>query len=51
MGKILWIIIVALIVFWVLGLVLKIGSGLIHILLVIAVIIFIFNLITGKRSA
>lgn len=50
MGRILWIIIVALIVFWVLGLVFKIGGGLIHILLVIAVIVFIINLISGRKG-
>ena len=38
------VIIVALIVIWLLGLVLKIGGGLIHILLVVAGIIFILNL-------
>ncbi|MET3657215.1 MULTISPECIES: lmo0937 family membrane protein [unclassified Sporosarcina] len=50
MGRIIWLLIVALFVFWLLGLVFKIGGGLIHILLVIAVIAFIFNLISGKRS-
>ncbi|WJY27148.1 MULTISPECIES: lmo0937 family membrane protein [Sporosarcina] len=49
MGGLLWIIIVALLVFWVLGLVAHIGGGLIHILLVIALIIFIINLITGRK--
>ncbi|MER2088302.1 MAG: lmo0937 family membrane protein [Sporosarcina sp.] len=46
----LWLLIVALFVFWLLGLVFKIGGGLIHILLVIAVIVFIINLVTGRRS-
>ena len=41
MGRILWFIIVALIVFWLLGLVFEIGGGLIHIILVVAGIIFI----------
>ncbi|MBD7907390.1 MULTISPECIES: lmo0937 family membrane protein [Sporosarcina] len=50
MGKLLWIIIVALIAFWLLGLVFKIGGGLIHILLVIALIVFILNMISGRRS-
>ncbi|WP_342506760.1 lmo0937 family membrane protein [Sporosarcina sp. FSL K6-2383] len=50
MGRIIWFIISVLFVFWLLGLVFKIGGGLIHILLVIAGIIFIFQLITGKRS-
>jgi len=37
-----------LIIFWLLGLVLHIGGGLIHILIVIAVILFIFNIISGR---
>ena len=50
MGRILWLVIVALIVFWVLGLVMKIGGGLIHILLVIAGIVFVLQVISGRRS-
>lgn len=50
MGRILWFIIVALLLFWLVGLILKIGGGLIHLVLIIAGIIFIFQLITGKRS-
>ncbi|MGH4119318.1 lmo0937 family membrane protein [Clostridium sp.] len=38
-----------LIIFWLLGLVLNIGGGLIHILIVIAVIVFIFDIIGGRR--
>lgn len=50
MGKVLWFIIVALIVFWLLGLIFKIGGGLIHLILIVAGIIFIIQLISGKRS-
>ncbi|MCG7336760.1 lmo0937 family membrane protein [Sporosarcina sp. ACRSM] len=50
MGRILWLIIVALIVIWLLGVVLKIGGGLIHFLLVVAGIIFIIQLVTGRRT-
>ncbi|MGO4928663.1 lmo0937 family membrane protein [Fundicoccus sp. Sow4_D5] len=50
MGNILWTIIVVLVVLWLLGLVLQIGGGLIHTLLVIAGIIFVFQLITGRRK-
>ena len=50
MGKILWFIIVALFAFWILGLIFKIGGGLIHLVLVVAGIIFIIQLITGRRS-
>jgi uncharacterized membrane protein YtjA (UPF0391 family) len=46
----LWTLIVLLIVFWALGLAFKVAAGLIHILLVIAVVLFPVNLISGRRS-
>jgi hypothetical protein len=47
----LWTIVVILVVLWLLGFfVFPIGGGLIHILLVIAVIVIIYNLITGRRG-
>lgn len=39
-----------LIVLWVLGLVVHIGGGLINLLIVAAVVIFLWNLITGRRQ-
>jgi Family of unknown function (DUF5670) len=45
----LWTIIVVLIVLWLLGLIGHIGGGLIHTLLVIAAIVFIYNLVSGRR--
>jgi hypothetical protein len=46
----LWTIVVILIVLWVLGLVSSYTmGGLIHILLVIAVIVVLFNIIQGRR--
>ena len=50
MGGILWTIITILFVFWLLGFLMHIGGGLIHILLVAAVIIFIFQLVSGRRA-
>lgn len=50
MGRILWIVVVALVVLWLIGLLAKIGGGLIHIVLVVAVIVLIINLVTGRRS-
>ena len=50
MGRILWIILVVIIAFWVIGFVMDIAGGLIHILLVIAAIILVFNLISGRRG-
>ena len=47
----LWTIVVILIILWVLGLVSSYTmGGLIHILLVIAIIVVIVNLIQGRRS-
>jgi 4-hydroxybenzoate polyprenyltransferase len=46
----LWTIIAILIVLWLLGLIGHIGGGLIHLLLVIAVIVLIFQLISGRRA-
>lgn len=49
MGGILWTIIVILIVLWLLGfLAFHIGGGLIHILLVIAIILIIVNLFSSR---
>jgi len=38
------------VVLWLLGFSFHIGGGLIHIVLVIAVIVLIFNLISGRRG-
>ena len=47
----LWTIFVILLVLWLLGFTLHIGGGLIHILLVIALVVLVINLISGRRSA
>jgi uncharacterized membrane protein YtjA (UPF0391 family) len=54
LASILWTIAVILIVLWLLGFLLNVAglaaSGIIHILLVIAVIVIVYNLITGRRT-
>ncbi len=50
MARILWIVIVVLVVLWLIGLLAKIGGGLIHILLVIALVVLVINLITGRKG-
>jgi hypothetical protein len=50
-GSMLWTIIGILFVLWLLGLVANVGGGLIHLLLVVAVVVFLINLITGRRPA
>lgn len=37
--------------FWVLGLLLKIGGGMIHLLLLVAAAVFIYGAITGRRPS
>ena len=49
---ILWAIVVILVVLWLIGwLALHIGGGLIHILLIIAIIVLLYNLFIGRRRA
>ncbi len=46
----LWTILVILLVLWAIGLVAEVGGGLIHLLLVIAGIVFLVQLLTGRRT-
>lgn len=46
----LWTIFVILLILWLLGFSFSIGGGLIHILLVIALIVLIYNLVMGRRG-
>ncbi|MDX6290474.1 MAG: hypothetical protein QOH42_2273 [Blastocatellia bacterium] len=46
----LWTILVILVILWLLGFALKVGGGLIHLILVIAVILLVVQLITGRRA-
>jgi Family of unknown function (DUF5670) len=46
----LWTIFAILIIMWLLGFSLHVGGGLIHLLLVVAVIVVLLNLLTGRRS-
>jgi hypothetical protein len=46
----LWTILVILLVLWLIGLLSNVGGGLIHLLLVVAVVVLIINLVTGRRA-
>ncbi len=46
----LWTIVVILIVLWLLGLAAHVAGGLIHILLVLALIIIVVNFLQGRRT-
>ena len=45
-----WTIIVVLFVLWLIGFAVHIGGGLIHLLLVVALILLVYNLVTGRGA-
>lgn len=47
----LWAIFVIVLILWLLGFSLHIAGSLIHILLVVALVILVINLISGRRAA
>jgi hypothetical protein len=46
----LWTIIAVLLILWLLGFSLSIGGSLIHLLLVVALVVFVINLVNGRRG-
>ena len=46
----LWTVVVVLVILWLLGFSFNIGGGLIHALLVIALVVLVFNLLKGRRG-
>jgi uncharacterized membrane protein len=49
-SNMLWTIVVILGILWLLGFSFHVGGGLIHLLLVIAVVVLLFNLLSGRRT-
>ena len=47
----LWTIFVVLLILWLLGFSLHVGGGLIHLLLVVALVVLVINLVSGRRVA
>lgn len=46
-----WTVIVVVFILWLLGFIGHIGGDFIHLLLVIALIAFIYNMLTGRKAA
>jgi hypothetical protein len=46
----LWTLIVLLLLFWLLGFAFDVAGGIIHVLLIIAGVLFVFNLLTGRKT-
>lgn len=51
LANILWLVVVIIVVPWLIGLVGSIGGSLIHLLLVLAVILVLYNLFARRRAA
>jgi hypothetical protein len=47
----LWTVFAVLVVLWLLGFVTNIAGGLIHLVLVVALIVLAFNFLSGRRAA
>jgi hypothetical protein len=47
----LWTIFIVLVILWLLGFSLHVAGGLIHLLLVVALVVLVINLLSGRRSA
>ena len=48
--SILWMIIAALVAFWVIGMVMNLAGSLVHVLLVVAAVLFVVNMLAGGRT-
>ncbi len=46
----LWTILVVLLILWLLGFSLHVGGALIHLLLVVALVVLVVNLLSGRRQ-
>lgn len=47
----LWLIVVILVIFWLGGFALNVGGGLIHFLLLLALMVFLWNVTVGRRPS
>ncbi len=51
MVTILWAILAVVLAVWLIGLLVDVAGNLIHLLLIVALAILIYNLVTGRRAA
>lgn len=45
----LWTIVVLLLILWLLGFTMHVAGGLVHVLLVVALVVIVFRLLSGRR--
>jgi len=46
----LWAILVVLVILWLLGFTLHVGGGLIHLVLIVALVVLVFNMLSSRRA-
>ena len=51
LGNILWLVVVVIVGLWLIGFVAMVAGNLIHVLLVVALIVVVYNLVTGRSRA
>lgn len=51
MVALLWLILLVVMAVWLVGFLLDVAGGLIHILLVVALVILVWNLLTSRRAS
>ena len=51
LANILWLVVVVIVALWLIGLVANIAGNLIHLLLLVALAVLVYNFITGRRAA
>ena len=47
--NLIWLIVIVLVILWLAGFAMNVGGGIVHILLVIALILVVYRLATGKK--
>ncbi len=50
MTGILWVVLAVVLVVWLAGLLLRVAGNAVHLLLVVALAVLIYNLVTGRRA-
>ena len=50
LGRILWSVVVVLVVLWLIGFLAHIAGGFVHLLLIVALIVLLYNLFAGRRA-
>ena len=50
LGRILWSVVVVLVVLWLIGILALIAGGFVHLLLIVALIVLLYNLFAGMRA-